>query len=71
MLNIKIDDKEYDITTFSEEAKAQLASVQHCDAELKRLQANTAALQTARIAYANALNAVLPEPKSAATFLSE
>ena len=50
MLNITIDDKEYDITTFSEEAKAQLASLQHCDAELKRLQANTAALQTARIA---------------------
>ena len=63
MLNIKIDDKDYDITTFSEEAKAQLASLQFVDAELKRLQGHAAALQTARIAYANALKAVLPEAK--------
>ena len=63
MLNIKIDDKDYDITTFSEEAKAQLASLQFVDGELKRLQDQAAALQTARIAYANALKAVLPEPK--------
>ena len=63
MLNIKIDDKDYDITTFSEEAQAQLASLQFVDAELQRLQGQAAALQTARIAYANALKAVLPEPK--------
>ena len=63
MLNIRVDDKEYDITTFSEEAKAQLASLQFVDGELKRLQGQAAALQTARIAYANALKAVLPEPK--------
>ena len=63
MLNIKIDDKEYDITTFSEEAKAQLTSLQFVDGELQRLQGQIAALQTARIAYANALKAVLPEPK--------
>ena len=63
MLNIKIDDKEYDITTFSDEAKAQLASLQFVDAELQRLKSQAAALQTARIAYANALNAVLPEAK--------
>ena len=63
MLNIKIDDKEYDITTFSDEAKAQLASLQFVDGELQRLQGQTAALQTARIAYASALKAVLPEAK--------
>ncbi len=63
MLNITIDDKEYDITTFSEEAQAQLASLQFVDGELKRLQGQAAALQTARIAYANALKAVLPEAK--------
>ena len=63
MLNIKIDDKEYDITTFSEEAKAQLASLQFVDGELQRLQGQIAALQTARIAYANALKPVLPEAK--------
>ena len=63
MLNIKIDDKEYDIATFSEEAQAQLASLQFVDAELQRLQGQMAALQTARIAYANALKAVLPDAK--------
>ena len=63
MLNITIDDKEYDITTFSQEAQAQLASLQFVDAELKRLQGQAAALQTARIAYANALKSALPEPK--------
>ena len=63
MLNITIDDKEYDITTFSEEAQAQLASLQFVDGELKLLQGQAAALQTARIAYANALKAALPEPK--------
>jgi hypothetical protein len=70
MLNIKIDDKEYDITTFSDEAKAQLASLQHCDAELKRLQANTAALQTARIAYAAALKKALPVAEADAATLN-
>ena len=63
MPTVKIDDKEYDITTFSEEAKAQLASLQFVDGELKRLQGQAAALQTARIAYANALKAALPEAK--------
>ncbi len=63
MLNITIDDKEYDLTTFSDEAQAQLASLQFVDGELQRLQSQTAALQTARIAYATALKAVLPEAK--------
>ena len=63
MLNIKIDDKDYDITTLSDEAKAQLASLQFVDAELQRLQGQTAALQTARVAYANALNAALAKEK--------
>ena len=61
MLNIKIDDKEYDITTFSEEAKGQLASLQFVDSELRRLQSQAAAPQTARIAYANALKALLAD----------
>ena len=37
--------------------------IQFVDAELKRLQGQAAALQTARIAYANALKAALPEAK--------
>ena len=38
----------------------QLASLQFVDNELARLQAQLAAMQTARMAYANALKASLP-----------
>ena len=53
---IKIDDKDYDTESLSEQAKAQLTSLQFVDQELARLQAQAAILQTARIAYAKALN---------------
>lgn len=59
-MNITIDNKEYDLDQLSAEAKAQLASIQFVDAELARLQAQAAALQTARNAYAKALQAALP-----------
>ena len=60
MTTIKIDDKEYDIATLSDEAKNQLASIKFVDSELARLQAKAAALQTARMANSKALQAVLP-----------
>jgi hypothetical protein len=60
MPTIKIDDKEYDVATLSDEAKNQLASIQFVDSELARLQAKAAALQTARMAYSRALQAALP-----------
>jgi hypothetical protein len=60
MPTIKIDDKEYDVATLSDEAKNQLASIQFVDSELARLQAKAAALQTARMAYSKALQAALP-----------
>jgi hypothetical protein len=62
MPNIKIDDKDYDLDTLSDHAKAQLASLQFVDSELGRLQAQIAVLQTARAAYAKALNDALPKP---------
>ena len=52
---ITIDNKEYDLDTLSDEAKAQLASLQFVDAELQRLNAQAAVLQTARMAYSKAL----------------
>jgi hypothetical protein len=57
---ITIDDKNYEFDNFSDDAKAQLQSLQFCDAEMQRLTAQTAVLQTARIAYANALKLALP-----------
>ncbi len=59
MTTIKIDEKEYDLDQLSEEAKAQLASLQFVDAELQRLNAQSAVLQTARMAYSKALTNAL------------
>ena len=60
MTTIKIDDKDYDLETLSDEAKNQLVSLQFVDTELQRLNAQAAVLQTARLAYANALKDALP-----------
>jgi hypothetical protein len=59
MATITIDDKEYDTETLSDEAKNQLQSISFVDQELARLNAQAAVLQTARIAYAKALNDAL------------
>lgn len=60
MPTIKINNQDYDSESLSDEAKAQLASVQFVDAELQRLNAHIAVLRTARTAYGNALEAALP-----------
>ena len=62
MPTIKINNVDYDTETLSNDAKAQLASIQFCDQELQRLQAQAAAYQTARMAYSKALQAALPTP---------
>ncbi len=60
MPTITIDNVNYDTDTLSDDAKAQLVSLQFCDQELARLQAQAASMQTARMAYAKALQAALP-----------
>ena len=60
MPTLNIDNKAYDVDTLSDECKAQLASIQFCDQELARLQAQAAALQTAKSTYLQALKASLP-----------
>ena len=62
MPNITIDNQDYDLDSLSDEVKGQLASLQFVDSELARLNAQSAVLQTARVAYANALKAALPSP---------
>jgi len=59
MPSIKIDEKDYELDDLSDEAKAQLASLQFVDAELQRINAQAAVLQTARMAYSKALNEAL------------
>ncbi len=60
MTTIKIDDKDYELESLSDEAKNQLVSLQFVDTELQRLNAQAAVLQTARLAYVNALKDALP-----------
>ena len=59
MSDITIDGRTYDLESLTAEAKGQVGSLQFVDAEIARTQALLAALQTARNAYANALNAEL------------
>jgi hypothetical protein len=60
MATIKIDNKEYDLDTLSDEFKEQLASIQFVGQELARLQTKAAALQTAKNTYLQALQKSLP-----------
>ena len=61
---VKIDNKEYEFDNLSADAKGQLQSLQFVDGELQRLHAQTAVLQTARMAYAKALNEALAAKSS-------
>ena len=57
---ITIDGVPYDLAAISDGAQAQLASLQFTDQEIARVQQTLAVLQTARNAYAQALQAELP-----------
>jgi hypothetical protein len=63
MAKITIDEKEYETDDMSDDAKAQLQSLQFVDSEITRNQMKAAALQTARNAYAQALQTALEEAK--------
>ena len=58
---ITINDKEYVFDDLSDAARAQLVSLQVTDQEISRLQKQQNIAQTARNAYAQALNAELPK----------
>lgn len=61
MSTVTIDDVEYDTDSMSEEALANLKSLQFVDAELARLNAKISVMSTARNAYATALQQLLPD----------
>jgi len=71
MTKITIDEKDYDVDDLSDEAKAQVVSLNFVDAELNRLQLKIAAMQTARNAYASALNSLLGEDEDSEVEMSE
>lgn len=55
MATLSINDKTYDIDKLPPEARAQMLSIQFVDAEIARMTATLAVMQTARIGYLNAL----------------
>ena len=59
METITIDDVEYDLEQLTENARAQLGSIQAVDQKLAQLQVEMAILQTARAAYSSALKVEL------------
>ena len=61
---VKVNDKEYKLADLSAEAKAQLTNLRVCDVELQRLKAQQAITETARTAYARALDAALPKTEN-------
>jgi hypothetical protein len=58
---VTIDEKDYLIEDLSDDAKAQLGSMQVVDQKIANLQQEIGIMQTARNAYANALAAALPQ----------
>ncbi len=57
---ITIDDTEYKLSELSDEAKAQIQSIQFVDTELLRLQNLTAIMATAKAGYQAELKKQLP-----------
>jgi hypothetical protein len=64
MPTITIDNKQYDTDALSDDAKKQLTSLQVTDQEIQRLNIQLAIAQTARNAYARALNELLPKTEN-------
>lgn len=64
MSTITINDKEYKLEDLSEEAKAQITSIQVVDQKMADLNTQLAIMQTARNAYAQALTALLPKKRA-------
>jgi hypothetical protein len=60
MSTITIDDKEYEIESLSDEARAQIQAIQATDRRINEASEHAAILQTARNAYVTALQQLLP-----------
>jgi hypothetical protein len=60
---IKINEKEYEIESLSEEAKSQIINMRIADQEVTALQQKLAIAQTARNAYSRALRTELDLPE--------
>jgi hypothetical protein len=61
MTNLTFNGKDYDIESLSLDAKNQLISLQAAEAEINHLNIKLAIAQTAKNAYAQALQSLLPK----------
>jgi hypothetical protein len=61
MPNITVDGVDYNTEDLSENGKAQLASLQFLEVQMKKIQSELAIYQTARNAYMRALQDELEE----------
>lgn len=61
MAKVTIDGKEYDSEALSDEAKNHIQNVQYCEQKMVDLQRELVVIQTARNAYAQALQRALPK----------
>jgi predicted DNA-binding transcriptional regulator len=59
MSTVRIDDIDYELDLLTENARAQLLSLQQTDQKIAELQRDLAIVQTARNAYACALRELL------------
>ena len=59
MTKITIDNNEYETENLSDNAKAQLASLQFLEVQMNKLKSEIAVYQTARAAYVTALKTEL------------
>ena len=58
---ITIDDKDYNLDDLSDECKAEIQSLQFCEGEIARLNAQLAVAGTAKMGYQRALAKLLEE----------
>ena len=61
MSHVTIDGRDYELDKLSGEARQQANNINLVDQEIRRLQFQLAICQTARNAYATALQAALPK----------
>lgn len=65
MANITIDGKDYDTDTFSDQAKATVASLKFVETKLQQMRNELAVADTARLAYGRAFKRELEKTQSA------
>jgi|TARA_B110000093_G_C12675057_1_gene287816 hypothetical protein len=61
---INIDGIDYKLSELSQECKDELVSLQFCETELVSLAAKMAVTSTAKVAYQNAVKALLENDKT-------